>query len=110
MSSLKKTVPGENLVKFILKLSPLEKISQSFVFTYKGQRPNLALFLSDGEVRVGVKKVLAKSKSSGYLLFLPELLSGSIIKDNIEVMSGSLVSVIDKNTAEEILEFTCINK
>lgn len=110
MNSLIKEIPGHSLVKAIIGLSPIKQLSQSFTFVYKGQSPNVAVFLAKGKITLGDRKIQVKLGEKGRLIAFKELLDGGVACGDIHVEKGAKISIIDRQVAQEIVRFSCLKQ
>ena len=108
MSSENKECPGKKLAKIIVSFAPLQKIARSFIFVYRGQTPNVALFVRRGVVLVGDKKISIHRSDRGRLLYFSELVERRACEDELSVLEGAEVSIIDRQVAEKIMNYTCL--
>ena len=96
---------GEDLTDFLGQLSPINLLVKSFVFVYKGQCPNVALYVVSGSVIIGDESICVEPGDKGLLLALSDLLERRPSLHQIKVLAGSRLCTIDRSCAEEALKF-----
>jgi hypothetical protein len=94
----------KEMVKFLTDLTPVNVLAQSFVFVYKGQAPNIALYVLSGEVIKGGEHFSIEAQSRGMLLALPDFLKKRASLYEIKVLQGAEVCIISLETAEKIIK------
>lgn len=104
----KYNIPGQKLVKTILDCAPLQNIVQSFVFIYSGQTPNVALFLRSGAVLVGSRKIEVAPGQPGELVAFDDLVDKRASQADVCALKGAEVSIINRQLAQNILDYTCL--
>lgn len=97
--------PADKLTQTILDLSPPHVMGQSFVFVYKGQRPNLALYVHKGEVFRGSEKLSVGSEGQGAFFAFNEFVENRPYLFDLKVLKNARVSLIDRCVANEIINF-----
>jgi len=112
VSEVKKTternVPGKKLSNAIEALSPPKVLAQTFVFVYKGQNPNVAIFVRQGGVVSGDQTFFVGSGDMGVLCAFSEILENRPLFTELRVLKDSKVSIIDRQMAKLLINFTCL--
>ena len=105
MAQILKNIPDKDLVNEITKLAPSKEILKSFVLVYKGHKPNVALFIKSGRCLIGSEEILIVEEAGGRFLAFDELINGRACSLDVQVLEGSVVSIVDREIAHDILNF-----
>ena len=98
MCSIHKKTNNEELFEWLKLLNQVTEVSKDFPLVYKGQVPNVAVYLVNGKIAFSGTSSLLIDAKDPIIVGLTEIISRIPSKKNVVVLKGSQISILSLAT------------